>query len=110
LTVEDKSSPSLELASPSSSSGWSDFPEDSRETFFLSNAEAEDYHRLKRRRLLDEAWERRLKEREAEEADQSVQGDPDEDGEVRVSDASSAELIPVLTTAADNSFLPKRLL
>ncbi|KAJ2912861.1 hypothetical protein MD484_g7558, partial [Candolleomyces efflorescens] len=79
LTIEDRSP---EPASPSSSSGWSDFPEDSRETFFLSNAEVEDYHRVKRRRLLDEARERRLKEREAEEASQSAKDNLDDDGEL----------------------------
>ncbi|KAF5320130.1 hypothetical protein D9611_010276 [Ephemerocybe angulata] len=58
--------PSIEPASPASST-WSDFPEDSRETFFLSQTEIEDYHRIKRRRMMDEAHERRLKEREEED-------------------------------------------
>ncbi|KAJ2933173.1 hypothetical protein H1R20_g3894, partial [Candolleomyces eurysporus] len=82
LTVEERRTSSLGPASPSSSSGWSDFPEDSQDTFFLSNAEAEDYHRIKRRRLLDEAWERRLKEREAEEADRIVKDGAEEDSEL----------------------------
>jgi len=48
-------------------SSWADFPEDSRETFFLSPEQAEDYHRIKRRRMIDEAHERRLREREEED-------------------------------------------
>lgn len=50
-------------------STWSDFPEDSQETFFLNQEEVEEYDRRKRRRLLDEAYERRRKEREEEEAE-----------------------------------------
>ncbi|RXW23393.1 hypothetical protein EST38_g2436 [Candolleomyces aberdarensis] len=96
LTVEDKLASSLELASPSSSSGWSDLPEDSRDTFFLSNAEAEDYHRVKRRRLLDEAWERRLKEREAEEADRITK---EVDGTEEDSELSPETLVLMERTA-----------
>jgi hypothetical protein len=62
-------------------STWSDFPEDSQETFFLNQEEVEDYDRRKRRRLLDEAYERRRKEREEEEAE-GHQGEQDS-GQVR---------------------------
>ncbi|KAF6756636.1 hypothetical protein DFP72DRAFT_810249 [Ephemerocybe angulata] len=66
LDEDSNAEPSIEPASPASST-WSDFPEDSRETFFLSQTEIEDYHRIKRRRMMDEAHERRLKEREEED-------------------------------------------
>jgi len=44
-----------------SPSGWSDLPSDTEDTFFLSRAEAEDYRRDKRRRLMESAREERLR-------------------------------------------------
>ncbi|TFK16535.1 hypothetical protein FA15DRAFT_711711 [Coprinopsis marcescibilis] len=64
----------LEESAPSTpSSTWSDLPEDTEETFLLSPSEAEDYHRTKRRRLIDEAWERRMKERQMEEEEEEAE-------------------------------------
>jgi len=60
---------------PSSPTGWSDLPSDAEDTFFFSPEETEDYHREKRRRLIDESREARLKALRAEE-------DPDEAQEV----------------------------
>jgi len=45
----------------SSPSGWSDVPSDAEDTFFFSQAEAEDYRRDKRRRLMESAHEERLR-------------------------------------------------
>jgi hypothetical protein len=59
----------LSASSTPSSSGWSDLPEDASETFGMSLEEADDYHRNKRRRLLEEAHDHRMKEREAEDAE-----------------------------------------
>ncbi|KAJ7688955.1 hypothetical protein B0H17DRAFT_1331914 [Mycena rosella] len=59
--------------SPPSPSGWSDLPSDTEDTFFFSPHEAEDYRREKRRKLMDEAREARLKARKAED------GEPEED-------------------------------
>jgi len=46
---------------PSSPGGWSDLPSDSEDTFFFSPQEAEDYHREKRRRVIERSREERLK-------------------------------------------------
>ncbi|TFK16709.1 hypothetical protein FA15DRAFT_690068 [Coprinopsis marcescibilis] len=62
-----------ESAPSTPSSTWSDLPEDTEETFLLSPSEAEDYHRTKRRRLIDEAWERRMKERQMEEEEEEAE-------------------------------------
>ena len=45
----------------SSPSGWSDIPSDAEDTFFFSQADAEDYRRDKRRRLMESAHEERLR-------------------------------------------------
>lgn len=41
--------------------GWSDLPSDAEDTFFFSREEAEDYHRDKRRRTIDQGREQRMK-------------------------------------------------
>ena len=46
---------------PLSPSGWSDLPSDSEDTFFFSPDELEDYHREKRRRLIEHGREERLR-------------------------------------------------
>ena len=53
----------------SSPTGWSDLPSDTEDTFFFSPDEAEDYRRDKRRRLIDQHREERLKARRAEDGD-----------------------------------------
>lgn len=60
------------LAKPSdpdrlSPTGWSDLPSDSEDTFFLSQEEIEDYHRDKRRRMIEHGREQRLKAMRAED-------------------------------------------
>ncbi|KAJ7747643.1 hypothetical protein DFH07DRAFT_575957 [Mycena maculata] len=54
-------------------SGWSDLPSDTEDMFFFSPDEAEDYRQEKRRRLMDQAREERLRARRAED------GDPEEE-------------------------------
>ncbi|KAJ6558175.1 hypothetical protein B0H19DRAFT_1150228 [Mycena capillaripes] len=66
-----KSGPSS--TSPPSPTGWSDLPSDSEDTFFFSPHEADDYRREKRRKLMDQAREERLKARRAED------GEPEEE-------------------------------
>ena len=73
---------------PSSPSGWSDIPSDTEDTFFFGRAEAEDYRRDKRRRLLENAREERLRALEQlEPADEPRETRWASDEEVRVSDA-----------------------
>ena len=43
------------------SDGWSDLPSDTEDTFFFSRDEAEGYHREKRRRMIDQGREERLR-------------------------------------------------
>lgn len=73
---------------PSSPSGWSDIPSDTEDTFFFGRAEAEDYRRDKRRRLMESAHEERLRALEQlEPADGPQETCWASDEEVRVSDA-----------------------
>ena len=60
-----------------SPTGWSDLPSDAEDTFFFSPDEAEDYHREKRRRLIDQSREERLRALHAESDD--VGDDHDDD-------------------------------
>ncbi|KAI0697921.1 hypothetical protein BC835DRAFT_730265 [Cytidiella melzeri] len=68
-----------------SPTGWSDLPSDTEDTFFFSPAEAEDYHREKRRRTIDQSREERLKAMRAEagedekQVDEEVWGGSDEE-------------------------------
>ena len=72
--------PSLreEISRPSSPGGWSGLPSDTEDTFFFSAEEAEDYHREKRRRVMDRDREARLKAIRAEEGSDEEK-DPRED-------------------------------
>ncbi|KAF8966139.1 hypothetical protein BDZ97DRAFT_1641017, partial [Flammula alnicola] len=54
-------------ATPASPSGWSDIPSDAEDTFFFTPDEMEDFHREKRRRLLEQTREERLKARQQED-------------------------------------------
>ncbi|KAL0569366.1 hypothetical protein V5O48_012601 [Marasmius crinis-equi] len=68
----------------SSPDGWSDLPSDTEDTFFFSPEEAEDYRRDKRRRLMEETREKRLKARMEEDGDthpgdEDPWGDSDEE-------------------------------
>ncbi|KAJ7485145.1 hypothetical protein B0H11DRAFT_1722384 [Mycena galericulata] len=78
-------------SSPPSPSGWSDLPSDTEDTFFFSPHEAEDYRQEKRRRLMDQAREERLKARRAED------GEPEEEdawgGSDEEPDETQAELM-----------------
>ncbi|TFK51341.1 hypothetical protein OE88DRAFT_1659283 [Heliocybe sulcata] len=56
-TVPSPSPPSPAL----SASGWSDLPSDAEDTFFLTGPDLDDYHRQKRRRVMDTAREERLR-------------------------------------------------
>ena len=77
----------------SSPSGWSDLPSDSEDTFFLTQVEAEDYRRCKRRRLMESAHEERLRALERlEPADEPQEVCWASDEEVRSSD--TLEVIP----------------
>lgn len=65
---------------PSSPGGWSDLPSDAEDTFFFSPDEAEDYRREKRRRLIDQGREARLRALRAEEGEEEEQwGGSDEE-------------------------------
>jgi hypothetical protein len=59
--------PSTDTSDPGSPGGWSDLPSDSEDTFFLTPSEVEDYHREKRRRLIERSREERLAALQAEE-------------------------------------------
>ncbi|KIK70507.1 hypothetical protein GYMLUDRAFT_32536 [Collybiopsis luxurians FD-317 M1] len=67
-------------AIPSSPTGWSDLPSDAEDTFFLTAEETEDYRREKRRKLLDQNREERLKGR-MEEDGEEMWGESDEEPE-----------------------------
>ncbi|KAJ7117891.1 hypothetical protein C8R43DRAFT_901770 [Mycena crocata] len=60
-------------SAPPSPSGWSDLPSDAEDMFFFAPDEAEDYRQEKRRKLLDQTREERLKARKAED------GEPEEE-------------------------------
>lgn len=72
---------------PPSPSGWTDLPSDAEDTFFFSPAEAEEFHRAKRRRLLDTAHEERLRAMR----DRAVSDDADDDLEEEVWGGSDEE-------------------
>ncbi|KAI0084531.1 hypothetical protein BDY19DRAFT_970782 [Irpex rosettiformis] len=52
-----------------SPTGWSDLPSDTEDTFFFSPEEVEDYHREKRRRMIDQSREERLRALRGEAGD-----------------------------------------
>ncbi|TFK38408.1 hypothetical protein BDQ12DRAFT_111255 [Crucibulum laeve] len=61
---------SASRSAPASPSGWSDLPSDTEDTFFFSPEEAEDFHREKRRKLIEKNREERLKARLAEDGEE----------------------------------------
>ncbi|KAF5319291.1 hypothetical protein D9619_008695 [Psilocybe cf. subviscida] len=61
---------------PASPSGWSDIASDAEDTFFFTPDEVEDYHREKRRRLLEQSREERLRARMQEDG---VNGNAEEE-------------------------------
>ncbi|KAF8147736.1 hypothetical protein K438DRAFT_1625891, partial [Mycena galopus ATCC 62051] len=67
--------------SPPSPTGWSDLPSDTEDTFFFTPREADDYRQEKRRKLMDQAREERLRARRAEdgEPEEEVWGGSDEE-------------------------------
>ncbi len=60
-----------------SPTGWSDLPSDSEDTFFFSPDEVEDYHREKRRRMIDQSREERLRALRAESGDDAAREEED---------------------------------
>ncbi|KAJ3869272.1 hypothetical protein EV359DRAFT_30385 [Lentinula novae-zelandiae] len=63
---------------PSSPAGWSDLPSDAEDTFFFTAGETEDYRREKRRRLMEQTRDERLKAR-MEEDGEEIWGGSDEE-------------------------------
>lgn len=65
---------------PSSPDGWSDLPSDAEDTFFFSSQEVEDYRREKRRRIISEDRQARLRAIRSEVGDEEkVDADPREE-------------------------------
>ena len=72
--------------------GWSDLPSDTEDTFFFTPDETEDFRKEKRRRLLEQTREERLKARmeedqvedEENQEEEDVWGDSDEEVSVRL--------------------------
>lgn len=71
---------------PDTRGGWSDIPSDSEDTFFFSPEEAEDFRREKKRRLLDQNREQRVRGRRLEDGgssdikeDEEIWGGSDEE-------------------------------
>ncbi|KAL7278204.1 hypothetical protein ACG7TL_008178 [Trametes sanguinea] len=62
---------------PDPPDGWSDLPSDAEDTFFLSPEEVDDYRREKRRRIIHEDRESRLRALKAEREEEAE--DPRED-------------------------------
>ncbi|KAG1856975.1 hypothetical protein DFJ58DRAFT_745133 [Suillus subalutaceus] len=71
--VPEHASPSASQPRSLSPTGWSDLPSDTEDTFFFTPHEIEDYRREKRRRLIDQNREDRL--RALAETDESEQSD-----------------------------------
>lgn len=71
--VPEHASPSTSQPRSLSPTGWSDLPSDTEDTFFFTPHEIEDYRREKRRRLIDQNREDRL--RALAETDESKQSD-----------------------------------
>ena len=64
--------PSAERYSPT---GWSDLPSDTEDTFFFDPDEVEEYQREKRRKLIDQSREERLRALQAEDDPSTLQED-----------------------------------
>ncbi|KAE9409209.1 hypothetical protein BT96DRAFT_931980 [Gymnopus androsaceus JB14] len=73
----------LVAAAPDSPTGWSDLPSDAEETYFFTAEETEDFRREKRRRLMEQTREERLKARMEEDGEQGeeIWGGSDEEPE-----------------------------
>ena len=79
--------PQSQEAARLSPTGWSDLPSDSEDTFFLNLEEIEDYRRDKRRKVLENLREERLRAlREEREEEEAPNEDPwgESDEEVRL--------------------------
>ncbi|KAI0668286.1 hypothetical protein C8Q78DRAFT_993754 [Trametes maxima] len=63
---------------PSSPGGWSDLPSDAEDMFFFSQEEVEDFAREKRRRIIEEDRQTRLRALRAEGEDDEGPSDPRE--------------------------------
>jgi hypothetical protein len=59
--VPEHASPNTSQSRSLSPTGWSDLPSDTEDTFFFTPNEIEDYQREKRRRLIDQNREDRLR-------------------------------------------------
>lgn len=64
---------------PDSPTGWSDLPSDAEDTFFFTPDETEDFRREKRRRLIEQTREERLKARMEEDEVEGEEIQDDED-------------------------------
>lgn len=71
--VSEHASPKISQSRSLSPTGWSDLPSDTEDTFFFTPNEIEDYRREKRRRLIDQNREDRL--RALAETDEGEQSD-----------------------------------
>lgn len=58
-----------------SPTGWSDLPSDTEDTFFFDPDEVEEYQREKRRKLMDQSREDRLRALQAEDEPGAPQED-----------------------------------
>ncbi|CCL98879.1 uncharacterized protein FIBRA_00886 [Fibroporia radiculosa] len=65
----------------SSPGGWSDLPSDTEDTFFLNIEEVEDYRREKRRKLIDQGREERLRALRAEAGEDQKEDTAEEWGD-----------------------------
>lgn len=66
---------------PSSPAGWSDLPSDAEDTFFFTAGETGDYRREKRRRLMEQTRDERLKARMEEDGEEIWGGSDEEVGQ-----------------------------
>lgn len=66
---------------PSSPTGWSDLPSDAEDTFFFTAGETEDYRREKRRRMMEQTRDERLKARMEEDGEEIWGGSDEEVGQ-----------------------------
>lgn len=73
-TLPSTSASSASEHAPLSPTGWSDLPSDAEDTFFLAADEVEDYHREKRRRMIEQSREDRMRALRAELGEEEDQG------------------------------------
>jgi hypothetical protein len=84
---------------PDSPGGWSDLPSDSEDAFFFSPEEAEDFRRDKKRKLLDQNREERLRARRIEDGETS-------EGEEEETWGGSDEEVSCVFSAMQILYLP----